>query len=157
MHFIPYHGLRNNINDWLIHTNVFYLKRWFAATMMRIRCAYFLLFSLPLTLSLSLSISEQISNRAQFSHFIRQFCHQSTFAIALLNLFTVIFVVSLSFVLSLSLSGSSSFPIRLWMHGRFVRRFIIVQFEFVISLFHRCSHAREIVEDIRYSISMMLN
>lgn len=56
-----------------------------------------------LSLSLSLSISEQISNRAQFSHFIRQFCHQSTFAIALLNLFTVIFVVSLSFVLSLSL------------------------------------------------------
>lgn len=24
MHFIPYHELRNNINDWLIHTNVFY-------------------------------------------------------------------------------------------------------------------------------------
>lgn len=116
MHFIPYHGLRNNINDWLIHTNVFYLKRWIAATMMW--CVHSR--SLPLTNFHCSSLAHAHTqtahpfpvnqqSRAQFSHFIRQFCHQRTSAATPL-------AYSPLFSLSLSAAGFSPLALCLFLY-----------------------------------------
>lgn len=82
MHFIPYYGLRNNINDWLIHTNVFYSKRWFARLMMRVR-----------SLTLSLSFSIPFSPMLQLSRIESvNFRHRSTFAPIALSCCCLVFL-----------------------------------------------------------------
>lgn len=173
MHFIPYHGLRNNINDWLIHTNVYSIWNIDSSSLslslllLYYTFYYFLLSIDWLHLARSLIrfvLSHSFATKSAIARTIQSlypsilssehFCHCFS------HLLTTLFELLCS-TLSLFLSTNQknwlflSVLIHLFMHGQFIccdsysRAVWICNFSLShLSVVRICvrSHAHEIVE-----------